>query len=579
MPSGSWGDQTVPLTFIMFDFKPAASIAPFVPKSLESKKASGDFGTVVVRRDRLNDVQFNLGQGEEKDGGVDTGDSDTHCVVQNRWNAPWDWSGGAAGRGPISLGLLCRLNSAVPSMPAWFKYGLVGPCGLLRMRNVRDPDSQNFRGVMVAAARWLTEGETASFVTNYKTKHELPVLPPIRDLFLPDHPPKPSSLTDWPSPDFMAEAALFVRWGMTPVADEGDKRTSSSTQRWSVSEARRLNEAHQKAFARFLDRSRIEPVTEAVFRECFGFGYAEMQSVLSEYLVTTAQEPFVLNPNAIQGWSPDDPVAPLREATADEIGRIIGDWLRMQAASLPGSRSAERDAYLRAAGQVLERAFRDDNDLPSSVRLLPPKDAQLELRDLAAQNTVAVEKSIVISPGKIHDPRLLAVYGLYYFDMGDSTSARVLLEATVQAKTPRPAAYLALAQLNRDAASTQPGVDNGKFSPTQVAAILTPLFTVIRNWKLDVGGYLLIADAWSRSATKPSLANLQVLMEGLHRYPFDSSLLCATAELYAQWGYWAEADQIVERSLQFADIPTAERLRSEQSMWRKNHQPSNDHAR
>ena len=542
MPSGSWGELTVPLTFIMFDFKPANSIAPFVPKPLESKEASGHFGTVVVREDRVNDVIFYLGQGDGKDGGVDTGDSDTHCVVQNRWNSPWNWSGGATGRGPIPMGRLFRLNSAVPAMPAWFEYGLVGPCGVLRMLPVRDPESQKFRGTVVAAARWLTVEENTSLVTNYKKKNKIPVLPPIRDLFHPDHRSKQSSLSDWPSPEYMAEASLFVRWGMTPVAEE------VGNQHWSSSEARRLNEAHRKAFDRFLDRSRTEPVTESVFRECFGFGYAEMQSVLSEYLVTTAQAPFILNPQAMQGWSPDDPVASIREATADEIGRIVGDWLRMQAASLPGSRSAEREAYLRAAGHVLERAFRDDNDLSSSVRLLPPKDAQHEPREHASQNTEAGEKSVVISPSKIHDPRLLAVYGLYYFDIGDSTSARVLLEATIQAKTPRPAAYVALAQLNRAAALAKPASDNGKFSPTQVAAILTPLFTVIKNWNLDVGGYLLIADTWSHSAAKPSLANLQVLVQGLHRNPFDSSLYCATAELYAQWGYWEEADEAVERS-------------------------------
>jgi hypothetical protein len=376
----------------------------------------------------------------------------------------------------------------------------------------------------------------------------------------------------------MAEASLFVRWGKMPVAEEGD-RTSSLAHPWSASEARRLNEVHQKAFARFLDRSRTEPVTESVFRECFGFGYAEMQSILSEYLVTTAQVPFALNPHAMEGWSPDDPVAPIRKATADEIGRIVGDWLRMQAASLPGSRSAERDAYLRAASHVLERAFRDDNDLSSSVRLLPPKDAQPEPSEDASQNTEIVGKPMVISPGKIHDPRLLAVYVLYYFDIGDSTSARVLLEATVQAKTPRPAAYVALAQLNRDAALAKPTGDNGKFSPTQVAAILAPLFTAIKNWNLDVGGYRLIADTWSHSSAKPSLANLQALVDGLHRYPFDSSLLSSTAELCAQWEYWKEANETVERSLRFADIPTAERLRSEQSMWRKNYQPIDDHTR
>jgi len=241
----------------------------------------------------------------------------------------------------------------------------------------------------------------------------------------------------------------------------------------------------------------------------------------------------------------------------------------MSASWLPQTDSAERAAYLSAAGRVLEHAFREDNGLSPSVRLLPPKDAQHELPEHASLGPEVVEKPVAISASKIHDPRLLAVYGLYYFDIGDSTSARVLLEATIQAKTPRPAAYVALAQLNRAAALAKPASDNGKFSTTQVAAILTPLFTVFKNWNLDVGGYILIADTWSHSAAKPSLANLQVLIAGLHRYPFDSSLLCSTAELYAQWGYRQEATETVERSLRFADLATAEKLRLAQSTWGK----------
>ena len=241
----------------------------------------------------------------------------------------------------------------------------------------------------------------------------------------------------------------------------------------------------------------------------------------------------------------------------------------MQADSFRNNRSAERAAYLNAARHVLENAFREDNDLPPSVRLLPPKDTPVQQAEHASDDTEVVKSATTISAKKIRDPRLLAIYALYYFDIGDLSSARILLEATIQTGTPRPYAYIALAQLNRDAALAKPGIDSGKFTATQVAAILTPLFIVINKWNLGVAGYLLIAEAWSHSAAKPTLANLEVLADGLHRYPFDSSLLFAAAEVYAQWGYWKEANETVERGLQFADHATAEKLRTEQARWSK----------
>jgi hypothetical protein len=239
----------------------------------------------------------------------------------------------------------------------------------------------------------------------------------------------------------------------------------------------------------------------------------------------------------------------------------------MQADSLPSDRGAERDEQLRAAGHVLERAFRDDNGLSPSVRLLRPKDAQPTAPAHAPLEQESDAPSVTISAGKIHDPRLLAVFGLYYFDLGDSCSARELLESATQTEAPRPAAYLTLARLNLDAALAKPEGHDGMFSADQVAAILTPLFSVIKRWNLDIRGYRLIAETWSHSGAKPSLANLQVLESGLKRYPFDSSLLYSTATVYARWGYFKEANETVERSTRFADQATVEKLHSAQSIW------------
>ncbi len=65
-----------------------------------------------------------------------------------------------------------------------------------------------------------------------------------------------------------------------------------------------------------------------------------------------------------------------------------GETLRLH-----GSRSAQ--GFFDAAGQMLWRAYRDDNSLPDQS---PPPD--------------------MLSAGQIRDPNLLAVYGLKEHDAG-----------------------------------------------------------------------------------------------------------------------------------------------------------------
>jgi hypothetical protein len=85
---------------------------------------------------------------------------------------------------------------------------------------------------------------------------------------------------------------------------------------------------------------------------------------------------------------------------------------------------------------------------------------------------------------------------------------------------------------------------------------LKPLFEVRKKTRLDSTGYVLIAEAWSSSATKPSILNLAVLEEGIKLYPFDSALALSAARTYAQWGYASEADALIDQRLNFADDAT-----------------------
>ena len=56
-------------------------------------------------------------------------------------------------------------------------------------------------------------------------------------------------------------------------------------------------------------------------------------------------------------------------------------------------------------------------------------------------------KPFVVAASHIHDPALLAVFGLYEHDVGNVGQARELLEAASANGAVRPRAYVALAKL------------------------------------------------------------------------------------------------------------------------------------
>jgi len=477
----------VPMSFIMFDDRPTKAMKSLMPTSGDWAPRTADFGRYFPRTHSL-------------EGGTNTGDLDTHCTVQNRGlGARWMWAGGG-GRGPIPTGSVFQLSRCTPALPLWYQYGFDGPTGVLRMIGLDE-------GMIVAKATWISEDDTDAILAAARKGDTLPTLPPIEDLFRHQQTADGHFANVSPTPAWMAEAALFVRWGLFDDSDDAQSR--------------------HKAFAAFVERSRDEPITEKIFRECFGFGYAEMQSQLSRYLVDAAQEPICVDYQSIRHWSrhpsPDFPAFPnldSREATPSEIARLLGDWERMQGNDLRSSSPALSQVYLEQAGKTLHESY---------------------------------------SKGE-RDPQLLAVLGMYDYDVGATEEARAMLTAAVDAGVSRPTAYLDLAALNYNAARAHPGAAKGKFNELQTAAVLKPLFAIRSRTRLDAKGYLLIAEAWGQCAAKPNLKNLAVLYEGMEQYPFDPGLLLSSAETFAQWGYVTEANTLIGQRLRLADDYTAKQL-------------------
>ncbi|MCX6953658.1 MAG: hypothetical protein NTV51_16020 [Verrucomicrobia bacterium] len=259
---------------------------------------------------------------------------------------------------------------------------------------------------------------------------------------------------------------------------------------------------HQKDFLTFLRRLDNEPLSEALFKDCFKKSYKDMLFTIRSYVEGTNYK--VAGVRAGKGQKlPTPPPFELREATEAEVGRIKGDALRL-AGNPAAARKAMTTPYIRG-----ER-----------------------------------------------DPQLLAAIGLLERASNDDVRARKLLEAAAQGKAARPRAYLELAQLRFAEAAAKPGAAGDRFSPEQTAAVLTPLFTARTQSPPLPEVYELIAKAWAKSVITPGGDHLAVLDEGVRLFPRNTDLVYATAVQKIRAGLVPEAASLISRGLKVA--PNAE---------------------
>ncbi len=252
---------------------------------------------------------------------------------------------------------------------------------------------------------------------------------------------------------------------------------------------------HQKEFLTFIRRLDSEPLTEALFRECFKQDYRDMLQSLRNHVDFTRFK--IAGVRASKGEKiPWPAAAELREATQAEVGRIQATAFTL----------AERPSEAR---DVLLRAY------------------------LYGER----------------DPALLAALGEAEANGGDLTKARKLLEAAAAAKVVSPRAYVELARLRLSAARAKPEAATGKLSAKQTAAVLEPLFTARSQPPALPETYELIAATWAASISSPAPAHLAVLDEGVRLFPRDAVLVYADAELQARAGQIATADSLIRHGL------------------------------
>ena len=343
------------------------------------------------------------------------------------------------------------LERRTPPLPVWFIVGL-----LTLYQDVHYlHDALEF-----APLDWVSDAETERL----RLDPDYPrTLLPLRDFFAGvgprDTPDAVAATRLW-----QVQSALFVRWAM-----EGDEP------------------ARRAGFWKFVARAAGAPVSEAMLQECLGLSYADLRDRLSDTLPGTLRNRLRLRAEKLV------PVPPfkLQNATPAEIGRIKGDWERMEIGYVKARHPQFADKYALQAHRTLTEAY---------------------------------EKGA-------RDPRLLGVIGLYECEVGNGAAARSYLEDAARAKVVRPRVYLELARLRyAEAMAGLPG-ENQRMSAVQANRVLEPLATAWTQAPPLADAFYLAADVWVHSAGVLDRPQFALLDEGRRLFPRHLSLTYYTALL------------------------------------------------
>ena len=271
---------------------------------------------------------------------------------------------------------------------------------------------------------------------------------------------------------------------------------------------------YQKQFMTFLQRSAREPVTEALFKECFRFpgkngtfkemSYKDMLMEIRSYCDFTVYEAKLFK--AKEDVIIPPPLLVMREATQSEIGRIKGE-----AMVLAGHTKAARSELI-APYQRGER-----------------------------------------------DPYLLAALGLFELRHGEADRARKFLEAAVAAKVKRQDAALEVAKLRFADAMAKPAGRGGLLSAEQTAAVLDPLLLVRRQAPPMPALYDLAGDAWLRCEAKPKKEDVTLLIEGAQLFPTRLKLVYRAAVLAGEVNDLQAAHALADHGIRYAPDGTGKK--------------------
>jgi hypothetical protein len=256
-----------------------------------------------------------------------------------------------------------------------------------------------------------------------------------------------------------------------------------------------------EAFWRFVERASANASTESIFRECFGLGFDDAAAQIEEYGRKTIRLRWTLP--AERDRLPQTSV--LVDASSGQVARIKGEWERLEARYVQRTRPELASQYLALARQTLQKAY-DRGD---------------------------------------RDPHLLASLGLLELELGEKTTARVLLEEAQQVGAVRPRASYELALLRYKALLGRSRRSDGKFPGAQIEPLLAPLLLTARQSPPMAAVFELMAEAAGMAIEPPSPEVLSALKAGVLLFPTHRDLAAKVAALHRLAGQNDEADTLL----------------------------------
>jgi hypothetical protein len=273
LASELWTDFAVPMTVVLFNQPMVSSGQPASFGSVQGPGETGRHWTNLIKRTLDDRESFAL----------------------NLWPGSFNYSS------TFRFHTRTLLRRRAPAVPAWLNEGLMGSFGVYREGVYWHEAS---RTKLLIAANWHSAEEIKTATTRALSGEAarqlarrplalspsplLPFLSEFSVLFESD----PPEADDPAAPRWACTAALFARWGIY-----GRSRPEQAAEFW-----------------RFADRASREPVTEQLFRECFGQSYAEVRNELAWYLPPWPSS-FPSSPRVPASRRPPRSTAPTSPAT------------------------------------------------------------------------------------------------------------------------------------------------------------------------------------------------------------------------------------------------------------------------
>jgi len=368
-----------------------------------------------------------------------------------------------------------RLVSRTPMLPPWLIEGIVG---LYQQAGFAE------NPITLDVARWVSPEDAAGLRRDAESRR---VMVPVGDLFAIDAVVTPENRHPIRLAAWRAQVVLFVRWALDPA-----------------------NAPAAEGFWQLGRRASVEPITEAVFTACFGFGYSDLQERLSDYLPVAVKQPVRIQP----GKLPALPRYEVKPATPAQIARLRGEWERLQIPFVRSRHPEYLPRYIEQARATLRRP---------------------------------------VGRGE-RDPQMLAALGLCELDAGDVAAARVWLEEAAAARVPRPRVHYEVARLRWLDLTRNTGETAG-FTAAQVQPVLEPLRVAGAQTPVLPEVYLLMGDALLRCRDRVSASDLALMARAVPLFRRLPGLAHRLALMQAREGQRAAAVQTLTVAREFAAEP------------------------